>query len=81
GAIIVRHAFKGLSRDTVAVASTGTFDALCRNVDLKHICTRLALDLTQTELNFLVSKVDADKQGCFSSTSLFQAFTQLLYAL
>ncbi|RHY50747.1 hypothetical protein DYB34_011018 [Aphanomyces astaci] len=57
GAIIVRHAFKGLSRDTVAVASTGTFDALCRNVDLKHICTRLALDLTQTELNFLVSKM------------------------
>ncbi|ETW00072.1 hypothetical protein, variant [Aphanomyces invadans] len=82
GAIIVRHAFKGLSRDTVATSSSGsTFDALCRNVDLKHICTRLALDLTQTELHFLVTKIDVGKQGFFSSTALFQAFTQLLYAL
>ncbi|KAF0690853.1 Aste57867_17801 [Aphanomyces stellatus] len=81
GAIIVRHAFKGLSRDTIAVSATGSFDALCRNADLKHICYRLALDLTHNELAFLVAKLDTEKKGCFSSTALFQCFTQLLYAL
>ncbi|CAK4112466.1 unnamed protein product [Aphanomyces euteiches] len=81
GAIIVRHAFKGLSRDMTAAAATGSFDAVCRIADLKHICLRLALDLTPSELAFVAAKVDQGKQGVFTSTALFQCFTQILYAL
>lgn len=78
GAIIVRHAFKGLSRDLTVVSSSGFYDASCRNADLKHICFRLNLDLTQQELQFLLDRMDAHGRGFFSSTGLFHVFTQIL---
>ena len=75
----MRHAFRGISRDTSVPTGYGSYDAICRNADLKHICYRLGLDLDTNELSFILSKLD-DKgtSGFFSSSSLFACLTEII---
>lgn len=77
-AILVRHAFKGLSsRDMVVPVENGQYEAMCRTDDLKHVCYRLGLDLDPSEQQFVAQTIDTNGSGFVSSPQVLEFFVHL----
>ncbi|DBA04768.1 TPA: hypothetical protein N0F65_004405 [Lagenidium giganteum] len=80
-AILIRHAYKGLSsREMVVPIENGEYEAVCRSSDLKYVCYRLGLDLDVGELHFLTSMIDVNQSGYIASPQLLQYFVHLASA-
>jgi hypothetical protein len=76
-AILIRHAYKGVSRETSVPIENGNFETTCRAKDIRYVCYRLGLDLEPGELQYLSQRTDPQDTGFISSPRLLQFFIDL----
>ena len=77
--VVVRHAFRDtLVAGAVPTTKEGHFESSIRVIDLPRVCSRLNLELSAVEMQYLTSQVDASATGFIDSSALLYYLTTLV---